>query len=178
MNNNSKLEDLFMFQKLFMSIVGMNIVDKSPSCVHANMTTAILGLASEVGEVAQAWNFNTRTWGIKDLETAKTEIELESIDVLFYLLELYISMFRDPKTIYDAYVSKLKRNLIRFLKAQDQDMVFEILKSAGVGYPKLPLFNDDRSHQWALDDPIKATIRFLAFLNVFTPEIMEELNRA
>lgn len=172
MKSNTKLEDLFMFQHLFMSIVGMNTVDRSDLSTHANMTTAILGMASEVGEVAQAWNFNTRTWGIKDLETAKAEIQLESIDVLFYLLELYISMCRDPQSIYDAYVSKLKKNLIRFLKAQDRDLVFEELKNAGIGYPKGLLFS---SHEWALKEPIKATIRLLAFLNVFTTELMEEL---
>ncbi len=115
-NGDTMTSDLMTLQAAFMTVLG---IDDKAFLAHQDwkyLDSAIKGLCSEAGEVLQETNFLTRTWDTTEFNKRVNSIVFESLDVYFYLLEVFILLGLSPEEIAAKYQTKLIYNLARVLK--------------------------------------------------------------
>lgn len=127
------LMDILKLQQRLMAILEVPL-DTIEDPLDRNIIGAILGLSSEVGELSQTVNVESRKWADASPETIRRELGKESIDVLFYLIELFILLGFDANDITTLYREKHAINCVRVVKSVSEWQRAELLmqvKAAG-----------------------------------------------
>lgn len=106
------LAHILKLQSLFMTVLEISN-EKADTVLDPRIIDCILGLTSEVGEVAQAVNYKKRVWAEQDPDAVFQMVAEEAIDILFYLTELFIVLGFSEHDIVCLYETKLLKNLTR-----------------------------------------------------------------
>lgn len=105
MTNN--LDGFMKAQEDFMNIVGISTEKLNPNSIH----DAAIGTVEEAVEILRV--FRTTVPWRRQQSPNLDEVFQESIDVFFYLLELWILMGKCPDDVSALYFKKRSRNIIR-----------------------------------------------------------------
>ena len=110
----SSLEELFALQKGLMDRLGIEL-HRHPDIdvYHDHFVAACIGLASEALEVLDEINVATRPWAEKPAEEIQDAVAKEAIDVLFYLIEIFVFLNIRPFQVYKLYEEKWRINMKR-----------------------------------------------------------------
>lgn len=115
-------------QKKIMATFGVTMNVNDPNFAK-HLQAATIGVVVEGGEVAAEMNRVTRPWKSKSLEDVLPQLLEESIDVLFYLLEIWDMLGLDKYNIASLYNQKWETNLRRVLSIVDEDKRRNILRN-------------------------------------------------
>lgn len=105
------MEDLMEAQKKFMEELGINVNDLSEKEVEVNTVYMITAILSELGELLEG--FNWKPWKKQKIVMRDTErkyLLYEGVDILHFLLEIFILWGFDAKDVKEAYYSKMREN--------------------------------------------------------------------
>lgn len=104
-------------QRILMEKLGITLhKEERIDIYHDHFLAGCIGLASESLEVLDEINVATRPWANKGASEAQEAVAEEAIDVLFYLLEIFIFLKLDPSDIHRLYEEKWHINMDRAKK--------------------------------------------------------------
>lgn len=83
------------------------------------LKSAAMGLVCEAAEVLDNLNDATRPWTTINL----AEVQKEAVDVLFYLMEIFILMGWSASDVMVAYEKKHRLNLVRAATRTDKPVM-------------------------------------------------------
>jgi NTP pyrophosphatase (non-canonical NTP hydrolase) len=109
-------EDISLFELFMRQRKLMTLLDLQPG--HTGIMSATLGLASEAGEVADLVNDFKAPWAGKLADNREHMLE-ELVDVIFYVVELFIMMGGTSTDLSDTYMAKWSRNIRRAMERRD-----------------------------------------------------------
>lgn len=112
------LVEMFGQQLELMKKLGVNVGAQPPHLKRFSMEVinAVLGICSESGEVADELTHGTKPWKSSRFDEVKLSLIEESVDVLFFLMEVWILMGMTPSDIQKLYSEKVDRLYIRIEK--------------------------------------------------------------
>jgi NTP pyrophosphatase (non-canonical NTP hydrolase) len=112
-----RLEAMMNSQTQFMHVLGVPVAGEIPGDPIASdaVNEAAIGLSCEAAEVLADLRTRKRPW--KTPATRDHVIE-ESIDCLFYLMEIWLILGVTPSDVEDVYQAKLTKNYDRIKTAK------------------------------------------------------------
>jgi NTP pyrophosphatase (non-canonical NTP hydrolase) len=111
------IDRLMSKQRYLMDRLGIKLHQvKDIDVYHDHFIAGCIGLASEALEVLDEVNIATRPWVDKKVEEVQSAVAREAIDVLFYLLEIFIFLKITPEQIEELFNEKWKINIERIEK--------------------------------------------------------------
>lgn len=113
------LAALLKESRKLMAVIGVE-VDPSVSAYTSHLNAAIMGLMIEAGEVGDEINTVTRPWNRKPLETVRVKMIEETIDALFYLLEIWNLLGVTDDEVQFQFEVKLATNFKRVVSTFDR----------------------------------------------------------
>lgn len=104
------LQELMDLQREFMArmLIGLEAINRPVEILDAS-----LGVTEEAVEIVRELRNHMMPWRAHKTTASSDHVFHESIDVLFYLLELWVLWEKTPQDITDAYELKWKINLER-----------------------------------------------------------------
>lgn len=103
-----ELLNFLRMQKLLMPLLGVGD-DSDPS--GNDFRSAVLGMVSEIGEVAQMTNTGSRPWASTDDDDLNEEL----VDIFFFLLEAFALRGLSDGDITRIYKAKFAKNIARIV---------------------------------------------------------------
>jgi len=106
---------MIRIQKEFMDLIN---VGKDPDLKSQEIENCVLGLTEELGELARILNDQRKIW--RQGESVRQHVfKEELVDILAYLLELFILIDFDELQIHSSYLTKMKINKNRVEENND-----------------------------------------------------------
>lgn len=110
MSGLSELHELMSLQRQLMERMKVGILSANRT---VEILDATLGVTEEAVEIVRELRNHMMPWRIHKVVASSDHVFAESIDVLFYLLELWILWEKTPEDIIAAYKFKWTTNLKR-----------------------------------------------------------------
>ena len=137
------IESLLKLQRRFMDVLGVKRnEDIHPESLlqSPELLNAVTGLVAESVEVLGAMNDRSRPWVESlDATAARNNVVEETIDTLFYLLEVINLLGLSGEDVVHQYARKFTINMARIISKQPVDVRRELIQAA---YDKNIEFDD------------------------------------
>lgn len=108
----SDLAFLFQEQRRLMKALGVEVTREEPTH-SSNLRSAAIGVVVEGAEILDEINKGNRPWAAQPQAVTEEKMLKESIDTLFYLIELWELLGVDPEQVVTQFRAKLDINLRR-----------------------------------------------------------------
>lgn len=109
------LESLTNRQEQMMRALGIDAT--SVDMMHPLLRDAVVCMMIESGEVVSELSNMNKPWKNGDPKIANSRVREELIDVLFYLLEIWILIGMSPEEVDASYSAKWKKNMERIINS-------------------------------------------------------------
>lgn len=117
------LDKIFLMQSQLMDMLGMSDARDTGDIYRGDILVAVMGMASEAGEVLSEVNVLTRPWAKKPDDEARQALAEEAVDVLFFFTELMILLGLTPEDVLQLYTEKWEKNRERFRQAKESGTI-------------------------------------------------------